>query len=638
MDRNTIVGIAVIFLLFIAWQQVTAPTKAQIAEQKRIQDSIALAEFEADSLAQIALTNDQVATPSPVVESVPDSVQDLQLAASFGVFANAAKGTAQEIVLENELTKATISTKGGAIQSILLKDHYKVYRKDDETLQDTSEVLSLLSDQKNKFEYFLPVANLPAGGVSTADLYYQVERPNKSTVVLKADLGAGRYLAHEYAILPNSYKIDYKLTTKGINTLLSAQDDIQLTWINYLEKIEKNPRIEKMNSALHYKKVGERPGHTSFSGNDEESSKGNPVKWVAASNQFFTTAFITQDQPFSSVELESQTLKDEEEELKRMVSTIAIPFDRGASQSSFEMQIFSGPNEFDRLNSMDMDLEDVIPYGWNIFGTINRWIIRPVFQWLSTFIGNKGIVILFLTLIVKLAVYPLTYRMLYSQSKMQALKPEIEKIKTRLKDDSQKIQMETMKLYREFGANPLGSCFPMVLQLPIWFALYRFFPAAIDFRQEGFLWASDLSSYDEFIRLPFSIPLGFGSHISLFTVLWAITTLIYTYYNSRHMDFSSQPAMKYMQYGMPIFFLGFFNSYSSGLTAYLFFSNVINITQTIVTKEFIINKEKIKAEMEAYRKKPKKKGGFQERLQKALEEQRKIQDQQQKGKKKNGKK
>ena len=242
---------------------------------------------------------------------------------------------------------------------------------------------------------------------------------------------------------------------------------------------------------------------------------------------------------------------------------------------------------------MGDNLEDVIPFGWSIFGTVNRWIIRPIFNFLATFIGNKGIVILFLTLIVKLSLYPLTYRMLYSQSKMGALKPQLESMRAKFKDDQQRQSQEQMKLYREFGVNPLGGCMPLVLQMPIWFALYRFFPAAIEFRQASFLWATDLSSYDVIARLPFEVPLGFGSHISLFTLLWAATTLIYTYYNSKHMDMSAaNPAMRYMQYIMPIMFLGFFNSYASGLTAYLFFSNLINIAQTLVTKNYIIDQEK----------------------------------------------
>ena len=224
--------------------------------------------------------------------------------------------------------------------------------------------------------------------------------------------------------------------------------------------------------------------------------------------------------------------------------------------------------------------------------------------------------------------------MLKSQTMMAGLKDKIKALKDKHSDDSQTQQMETMKLYREYGVNPLGGCLPMVLQMPIWFALYRFFPASIEFRQADFLWANDLSSYDIFWKLPFEIPFGFGAHISLFTLLWAVTTLIYTYYNTRHMDMGANPAMKYMQYIMPIMFMGFFNSFAAGLTCYLLFSNLINITQTIVTKNYIIDNEKINRELDAYKKKPKKKKGFQQRLEKALKEQQAIQEQQKKKKKK----
>jgi YidC/Oxa1 family membrane protein insertase len=217
--------------------------------------------------------------------------------------------------------------------------------------------------------------------------------------------------------------------------------------------------------------------------------------------------------------------------------------------------------------------------------------------------------------------------MLYSQSKMAALKPQIEQLKAKFKSDPQQQQVETMKMYREFGVNPLGGCLPMLAQMPIWFALYRFFPASIEFRQAPFLWATDLSSYDVITKLPFEVPFGFGSHLSLFTLLWAITTLIYTYFNTKDMDMSANPAMKYMQYIMPLFFLGFFNSYASGLTAYLLFSNVINIGQTVVTKKFVIDHDKIKTKLEANKAKPKKKSGFQARLENALKEQQKIQAQ-----------
>ena len=224
----------------------------------------------------------------------------------------------------------------------------------------------------------------------------------------------------------------------------------------------------------------------------------------------------------------------------------------------------------------------------NKHGSVNRWIVRPLFMLLSSFIGNVGIVILLLTLIVKLGVYPLTYKMIHSQSKMAALKPQLANLKDKFKDDQQKMSMEQMKLYREFGVNPMGGCFPMLIQMPIWFALYRFFPASIEFRQEGFLWATDLSTYDVITYLPFEIPF-YGEHISLFTLLWAAATVGYSWYNMRHLDMSSMsnPAMKYMQYAMPVMFLFFFNSFASGLTCYLFFSSLFNIGQTLVTKNLV---------------------------------------------------
>jgi YidC/Oxa1 family membrane protein insertase len=271
-----------------------------------------------------------------------------------------------------------------------------------------------------------------------------------------------------------------------------------------------------------------------------------------------------------------------------------------------------------------MELEDVIPFGRSIFGTINRWVIRPIFTFLSSFIGSMGIVILVLTFIVKMILYPLTYKMIHSQSKMGALKPHLANLREKFKDDPQKQQMETMKVYNEFGVNPLGGCLPTLLQMPIWFALYRFFPAAIEFRQVPFLWATDLSSYDVAFSLPFVIPF-YGDHVSLFTLLWAATTVLYTYYNSQNMDLSMNPSMKYMQYLMPVMFLFFFNTFAAGLTCYLLFSNLINVGQTIVTKNYIIDQDKIMAGLEAYRKKPKKKQGFQDRLQEALKEQQRKQ-------------
>ncbi len=621
MDRNTIIGLTLIFILLLVWQQMMQPTEEEIQEQQRRQDSIETVQQLQENLQKV---EKDTATQLEVVETEDDSLAVLRRQSAFGPFSGAASGEAQEVALENELFKVSFTSQGGRIKEVLLKKHYKVVEGEDG--KEKKVPLSLLEDEKNKFEYFFPIANLPTGGVNTGSLYFDVVKADDRSVIFRATADNGGYFEQEYRIADDTYNIDYDLRFENLNTLIRQDaDELKLNWVNYLSKLEKNTLYERRYSTVYFKPVEEDPDYCSCTSDDVEEVQNQRVKWVSNANQFFNSSLIA-EQAFNSAVLETKMLPEEAKDLKLLVSEISLPYNHNQSES-FSMDLFVGPNEFERLASYDNSLQDIIPFGWSIFGTINRWVIRPLFNFLSTFIGSKGIVILFLTLIVKLLLYPLTYRMLYSQSKMGALKPRLEGMKDKFKDDPQQQQMETMKLYREFGVNPLGGCMPMVLQMPIWFALYRFFPASIEFRQAGFLWADDLSSYDVFFNLPFELPFNMGAHISLFTLLWAVTTLIYTYYNTRHMDMSANPAMKYMQYIMPIMFLGFFNTFASGLTCYLLFSNLFNIAQTIVTKNYIIDNEKIERELEEYRKKPKKKGGFQQRLEAALKEQQRIQEQ-----------
>ncbi|MEQ8705786.1 MAG: membrane protein insertase YidC [Phaeodactylibacter sp.] len=627
MDRNTIIGLTLIFILLMVWQQYMAPTEAEIQEQQIRQDSIAQVQARQDSLKAIA--KDTVEAVD-LVETVDDSLALLRQEAAFGPFSAAADGTEEDVILENDLMKVNLSTKGGRITSVLIKNHKKLRYLEDGSTEE--EPLYLLEDEKNKFEYLLPVANLPSGGVSTGELFFDVIQNDGKSIVLRAPTSTGGYFEQSYRITDGTYNIDYDIKMEQLNTVVSqGVNKIKLSWVNYLDKLEHNEDYERRYSTVYFKPMEDDPDYCSCTGDDTEELEGQRLKWVSNANQFFNTSIVAEN-GFDGGTFETKMLPEEAADLKLLVSEMEIPYGRSASET-FAMHMYVGPNEFDRLYNMGHGLQDVIPFGWSIFGSINRWIIRPVFNFLSGFIGSAGIVILLLTFVVKLVLYPLTYKMLYSQSKMSALKPRMEGVKEKYKDDQQQQQMETMKMYREFGVNPLGGCMPMVLQMPIWFALYRFFPASIEFRQAGFLWANDLSSYDIFWKLPFEIPFGFGAHISLFTLLWAVTTLIYTYYNTRHMDMGTNPAMKYMQYIMPIMFMGFFNSFAAGLTCYLLFSNLINIAQTIVTKNYIIDNEKINRELDAYKQKPKKKKGFQQRLEKALKEQQAIQEQKKKGKK-----
>jgi len=625
MDRNTIIGLTLIFLVFLAWQQFLTPSAEELAEQQR-QDSLRIEQQRLDSIAKVQSQLDTTTTADTLVNTIPDSVKVAGMTGAYGAFAPSAVGKAEDVLLENDVFRITFTSKGGRIKEVLLKKYFEMSGND-----ETQEPLLLMDDENNRFEYLLPVPGTSNGTVATSELYFDVQKKDDA-IIFRADAGNGRYFEQRYAIAQGSYTIDYSVRFVGLQNIIAADAPyVKLNWVNYLNKLERNVDYERRFSSVYFKPVGDDVDYCSCTSDDVEELDDESLAWISHSNQFFNSALVASEVPFDSGVLATEMLPEGSEPLKKLTSELNIPYERAGGDLTFPMEFYIGPKDYKLLSAFDNGLEYTIPYGWSIFGTVNRWVIRPVFDFLSRFIGSKGIVILILTLVIKLILYPLSYRMLYSQAKMGALKPRLANLREKYKDDSQKQQMETMKIYREFGVNPLGGCLPMVLQMPIWFALYRFFPAAIEFRQASFLWATDLSSYDVFLQLPFEIPF-YGAHVSLFTLLWAITTVIYTFYNSQQMDMTANPAMKYMQYFMPIMFIFFFNNFASGLTCYLLFSNLFNISQTIITKNYIINHDKIKEELEAYKKKPKKKGGFQERLENALKEQQKVQEQRQKGK------
>ncbi len=627
MDRNTIIGFLLIFAILIAWQQFNQPPAEVLEAEARTRDSLAQLERDGLNGLQENQKSDQLSPTEPknAEEQQPLDFDSLKLLA-YGPFASAVKGEEQTFVLENDALSVTFTSKGGRIQSVRLRNYQRVVV--DEKHKEHKEPLFLLDDPKNRFAYEFQLPSVARGSIFSDELYFEPRLEGRS-ISFRVQLGPDAYFEQKYTLAEHGFDLDYELRWEGLEDLLApSQENLSLSWINYLSRLEKSTNYEKTYSTVYYRPRGEEPLHLSFMKDDNETSEGKPVEWVAHTNQFFQSTLIGKE-AFPSGEFAVSVLPDEAEDMKKCETQLYVPF---KGRSSFAMQWYIGPNDFDRLAAYGLDLEYTIAYGSSILGTINRWIIRPIFKFFSSWVGSMGLAIFLLTFIVKLLLYPLAYKMLYQQSKMAALKPQLEKIKERFKDEPQQQQAETMKLYQEYGVNPLGGCLPTLLQMPIWIALYRFFPAAIEFRQKSFLWATDLSSYDVAFTLPFAIP-AYGDHVSLFTVLWAGTTVIYTYYNSKHMDMSSNPAMKYMQYLMPVMFLFFFNNYASGLTVYLLFSNLLNITQTIVTKNYIIDQDKIRRELEAAKAKPKKKGGFRERLQKALEEQQRLAEQQKKKKK-----
>ncbi|MCB9356308.1 MAG: membrane protein insertase YidC [Lewinellaceae bacterium] len=615
---STFIGMGLIFLLLYLWMQYSAPT--QPAQEQQSANTTQTTDSNQTQSNGNAVAATPSGTPADTSTQQQGPDQDVLLAARFGPFAPSAKGQEQFYVLENELVRVTFNSKGGRIKEVFLKNFEKV--NTDTAGNDLKSPVRLLEDSKNRFEYELNVNG--AGKVLTSDLYFKGSKSG-NTVTFRADAGEGRYLEQVYTLSPDNYRIDYQVGGQGLNNVL-AEQAMRLNWTNYLDKLEKNQQYERSMSSVYFKAADESADYCNCRDNDVESLGEKPVSWFAHSSQFFNTSIMANNFAFRDFVGETQMFKDDNPDLKLLKSNALVPLNNGTAS----MTIYAGPNEFERLRAFGVSLEDIIPFGASVFGAINRWVVHPIFDFLSRFIGSQGIVILVLTLLVKLLLYPLTYRMVLSQSKMAALKPRLEALKKKHGDDQQAMSMETMKMYSEYRVNPLGGCLPVVLQMPIWFALYRFFPASIEFRQASFLWATDLSSYDSIMRLPFELPFGAGSHLSLFTLIWVVTTLWYTNYSMKQMDATAMQndqmkIMKYMQYAMPVMFMFFFNSFASGLTLYLCFSNILNIGQTVVTKQFLIDNEKIKAELEANKNKPRKTGGFRERLEQAMKEQQRIQ-------------
>jgi YidC/Oxa1 family membrane protein insertase len=606
MDRNHIIGFALILGLLLVWTFVNSPSKEQMEAMRLRQDSLNRVEILKDSIADLEH------------EARMDSLQtdSSALSQKYGSFAAAAAGPNEKIRLENEHFIVTFDSKGGKISGVELKSYDKILF--DENKKETHIPLRLLEDPKDVWDISLPTRQ---GDLHTQDLNFQSQVDGQK-VIFTASGAQGEQIVQQYELTGSPYEIKYQLNVQpGLNGVSGDNVSAKLTWTNYLDKLERNSSFERSYSTMYFKENTESVDYCSCRKSAQENLTDQPIKWFSHSNQFFNSTLIA-NESFTGGLFETTMLEDEDENLKVTTATVGLPM--SGQQINADMMMYVGPNDFENLRHYHVNLEDIIPFGMSIFGTINRWVIRPLFNFLLSFIGSEGIVILLLTLLVKLVLFPLSYKMLHSQAKMAGLKPHLAGLREKYKDDMQKQQMETMKVYREYGVNPLGGCFPVLLQMPVWFALYRFFPASIEFRQASFLWATDLSSFDVFFYLPWEVPF-FGAHVSLLTLLWTISTLVYTYYNMQNMDMGNMnPALKYMQYIMPVMFLAFFNSYASGLTLYLLYSNLLNIAQTLGAKKFLFDEDKIMEQLNKNKAKPKKEGGFQSRLEQALKEQQRM--------------
>jgi YidC/Oxa1 family membrane protein insertase len=609
MDRNTIIGLGIIGLLLVGYSIFTKPQReAQMAERARL-DSIARVEqVRAMEAAQQA--NAHTLNSDTLGMGVPDSVSVERLSGELGDFANAATGTSEKVVLENDNVKLTFSTLGGRPYRVQLKK-YQTFDSLPLLLFDGDSTIFAL-------QFFAENRN-----INTGSLYFQptVERltgddgRSFQQLTMKMNVSESASISYIYKLFDNDYMLDFDMRFQGLDQYRT--DRMEFKFDFYAPAQEKGYQNEAMYTTLYYRyKGGDVESFKSRSKKEiEEVTETTRISWVAFSQQFFSTILIADDY-FNGANMLQQRFNTPGKYVRRFSTSVDMPYDRSGDQV-IGMQLYFGPNNFTSLKSYgDLGLQNVVTVGGAMLRWINAFVVIPIFNWLSKYFVNYGIIILLLTLIIKMALFPLTYRSFKSQAVMRLLKPQVDEIGERYpkKEDAMKKQQATMDLYKKAGANPMGGCLPMLLQFPILYAMFRFFPTSIELRQQGFLWAHDLSTYDSILNLPFTIPM-YGDHVSLFTLLMTVTTMLSMRYNNQASAGGSQmPGMKTMMYIMPVMFMFILNNFSAGLTYYYFLANVITLGQNWIFKRFIIDEDKIMKKIHSKQNKPAKKSKFAQRL------------------------
>ncbi|MFN3557511.1 MAG: membrane protein insertase YidC [Bacteroidales bacterium] len=644
MSRDNIIGLLLIFVILIGFSILNAPSEEQKLEAQRVRDSIANARQEqqqqireAEAMALEAQQQNPEIASELAPELANDSVINNQLRDRLGYFATAAVGQHQPITIETELLRLVFSNKGGFLESVELRK-FKTWDQ---------QPLYLYKGDNNIFNLQFYSANRL---ISTRELYFKAyvdgrEITGEDPIVLQGDQnrtlalrlypdnpgGVQRqsYLEFLYTLPANDYMLGFTINTVGMSEVIAANSSfLNLDWQKSVRRLEKSRKNELNTSTVYYKFLGKDIDRLRETRDGTERLTAG-VRWISFKQQFFSSVIIAQES-FSSAVVSTQSYEETNEELlKRMSASIDIPYN-SRENNSFAMQLYFGPNHFNTLKSYGLELEKMIPLGWAIFGWINRLIVIPVFNYLDGFNLSYGIIILILTLMLKMVLFPISYKTYLSSARMRVLKPDIDALNEKYpkKEDAMKKQQAVMALYKKAGVNPMAGCVPMLLQFPFLIAMFRFFPASFELRQEAFLWADDLSTYDSILELPFTIP-WYGDHVSLFTLLMTASTIIYTRMNSQMMNTGTQmPGMKTMLYFMPVMLLFIFNSFASGLSYYYFLANVITFGQMYAFR-FMINEDKIRLKIEENKKKPVKKSSWQKRL----EDMAKAQQQQQKKKK-----
>ncbi len=629
-DINSLIGFVLLGAIILWWMWSNQPTPEEKLEAEK---------NKIENVEQTNVTSpltDSTSNPN-IITQATDSLSLVKAQGQLGVFAYSATLSSAkeegETVLENDLLKLIISNKGGQIKEALLKK-YVTY---------DSLPLYMIKDKNASFNINFGTSDNRT--LNTKDLFFEptlTKVDGNQVLSMKLKVSEGNFLEYRYTMKPTEYMVDFTVRSQGLNTSLDTNKPVTLDWNLEAFRKEKSISYENQQTEMYYEKEDEKIDYLSIG--DEDDAEESGVNWVAYKQHFFSSILIS-EQAFSSAKLASKTLS-----LNQDIDTtftkafyLKAPLALQAGELNYNMNWYIGPNDFQILKKYDRNIKEIINLGWGIFGYLNRWLFIPVFNFLQLFIGNYGLIIILLTIVVRIIMSPLVYKSYLSSAKMKVLKPEMEEINKRLpgKENAMKRQQETMALQSKAGVSPLAGCIPAILQMPVFFALFKFFPSNIDLRQQGFLWADDLSAYDSIYELPFRIPM-YGSHISLFPILASLAIFFYMKMSQDQQMGMQQPQqegmpdmqkmMKMMMYLSPVMMLVFFNMYASSLSLYYFVSNLLTVAIMLVIKHYIIDENKIHAKIQENKLKPKKEGKFRQRLNQAMSQAQEQQAQQKKKK------
>lgn len=599
MDKNTITGLVLIGILLVGFSYFSRPTQEQLEAQQRYYDSIAqVQQREADlkAKAEAALAHEKEAKASTD---------------STALFFNARQGSNSQVTIQNNLATITVDTKGGRIASATLKEYMG---------QDKTTPVTLFSGDEASMNFLFYNKQET---IQTEEYYFTATCRTDSSVTMRLSADEASYIDFTYRMRNDSYLVDFTIQAVNMEDKLAATNKyVDIEWSQRARQIEKGYTYENRLSELTYKIAGDDTDYLSAAKNDEKELK-EPLEWIAFKNQFFSTVFLA-DTNFDKAKLVSKMEAQGSGYIKDYSAEMNANFDPTGKEPT-QLYFYFGPNHYKTLSAVgndldkDWELNRLVYLGWPLIRWINKWFTINLFDWLSGWGLSMGIVLLLMTLIVKIVVFPTTWKTYMSSAKMRVLKPKIDEINRKYpkQEDAMKKQQEIMGLYSQYGVSPMGGCLPMLIQFPILMALFMFVPSAIELRQQSFLWADDLSTYDAIINFPFHIPF-LGSHLSLFCLLMTATNILNTKYMMQQQDTGANPqmaAMKWMSYLMPVMFLFILNDYPAGLNYYYFISTLISVATMIVMRK-TTNEAALLAQLEANKKDPKKmkKTGFAARL------------------------